>query len=462
MQFTHLCHYRIQEKIGSGGMGEVYAASDSKLSREVAIKLLPDSIADEDRKQRFLQEARMAARLNHPAIMQVYDLDEDQGTFFLVMERVQGCTISDLISRKDLDLLGALEVAIQVADGLYKAHEAGMIHRDIKSSNVMLTPDGHVKILDFGLAKLLQDTFESEDSHMQSTVQISQKETQVGTIKGTVAYMSPEQVKGGTVDFRSDLFSLGVMLFEMITATLPFKRSNTVDTMHAIGFEEPASIQSLRPNTPEELQEVVAKCLRKRPEDRYANAAFLAHDLRSVKRSILTGRSSRFSLSKWLGEEWQVLRQVKGGEYVLYGMGIVGACLVFLFTDIQIHFGSIFFFTLMFLILFRHIRHQPYRVLEKFVRTINRYPEVMLVRVQQSEITVILEQVSSKLYDRLNQQLSKTNQRLFFGEPYRMCILQQNQDTDFRSMLNLPGVRYVRQDVLEKYSTLAIGDQEPK
>jgi eukaryotic-like serine/threonine-protein kinase len=233
-----LKHYRLDGVIGEGGMGIVYRAQDLKLQRPVAIKLLPSALtADAERRKRFLLEARAAARISHPAIAQVYDVDEQNGAIFIAMELVEGKTIRELVQNHQLDLLGAIDVALQVSAGLAKAHEFGIIHRDIKPANVIQTPEGHVKILDFGLAKLLDGnsstlTFTGGVQNLSTVTQ-----TQIGIVKGTPAYMSPEQIKGEAIDARTDLFSLGVMMFEMVTGTIPFQRPTPTEIMHAIAFD---------------------------------------------------------------------------------------------------------------------------------------------------------------------------------------------------------------------------------
>src|SRR5512140_1933503 len=223
-------HYEVEELLGRGGMGVVYRARDTHLGRPVALKVLPPEVSrDPDRKARFLQEARAASAVNHPAIAQVYDVDEGEHGIFIAMELVQGRTVRTLVQERELDALGAIEIATQVAGGLHKAHEAGIVHRDIKPENVVVTPDGHAKILDFGLAKLTEPDTQSQDG-------ISQMETlaktQAGFVLGTLRYMSPEQARGQAVDHRSDIFSLGVLLYEMVTGQLPFSGTPALDTLH--------------------------------------------------------------------------------------------------------------------------------------------------------------------------------------------------------------------------------------
>ena len=208
-----LKHFKVEELLGKGGMGVVYRARDVRLDRPVAIKVLkPDLTADRDRQRRFLQEARAASAVTHPAIAQIYDVDEVEGVTFIAMEFVEGQTVRQLITNRELDLLGAIEIALQVSEGLNRAHKANIVHRDIKSDNIMVTRDGHAKLLDFGLAKLLDPMKETpiKDSTKDLTHTATFSQTQPGTILGTVAYMSPEQARGQQVNQSSDVFSMGL------------------------------------------------------------------------------------------------------------------------------------------------------------------------------------------------------------------------------------------------------------
>ena len=280
--------YEVLGPLGAGGMGEVYRARDTRLGREVALKVLPDEVSsDRQRLARFQQEARIASSLNHPNIITIHDVGESGGTSFIVMELAEGRTLRSLLASGPLATRRLLEVGVQVADGLAKAHAAGMVHRDLKPENVMLTGDGLVKILDFGLAKLDPATSPSA-SDEQATLE---RLTEPGTVVGTVGYMSPEQAGGDAVDFRSDQFALGAILYELATGRGPFQRRTPAETITAILREEPASLGSLNPQTPPGLARIVERCLAKAPSRRYASSLDLARDLREeLERQLELGR----------------------------------------------------------------------------------------------------------------------------------------------------------------------------
>ncbi len=263
-------HYEILEKLGEGGMGVVYKAHDTRLDRIVAIKFLPRQIAvTEEERERFLVEARAAAALNHPNIATIHAIEEDAGELFIVMEYVEGEELKAKISRGPLQVSHALDIALQITEGLQAAHRKGIIHRDIKSSNIMLTGTGQAKIMDFGLAKLPGGALV----------------TKVGSTLGTVAYMSPEQTRGDAVDQRSDLWSFGVVLYEMLTGQLPFGTGYEQAVMYSILNEEPRPITSLRPDLPAAVVKVVDRLLAKSPDMRYPSAEDLLADLRAVRSS---------------------------------------------------------------------------------------------------------------------------------------------------------------------------------
>jgi len=284
-------HYRILEKIGEGGMGAVYKAEDAHLDRIVAVKFLPhDKMADPDRKQRFVQEAKAASSLNHPNIIVVHDIASDRGLDFIVMEYVDGKTLDQLIGRKGMRLNEALGCAVQIADGLAKAHSAGIIHRDLKPTNIMVTGEGRVKILDFGLAKLTEDV---EAGDFVPTLTLGRPEkprTEEGFILGTVAYMSPEQAEGKRVDSRSDIFSFGSVLYEMLSGQKAFHRETRVATLAAILSDEPKPASQVNEALPPDIEQALARCLRKDPQRRWQNMSDLKVVLQDLKEDSESGK----------------------------------------------------------------------------------------------------------------------------------------------------------------------------
>jgi Tol biopolymer transport system component/tRNA A-37 threonylcarbamoyl transferase component Bud32 len=289
-----LLHYRILEKIGEGGMGAVYKAQDTHLDRVVAVKVLPhEKVADPDRKQRFVQEAKAASSLNHPNIVIVHDIASERGLDFIVMEYIEGKTLDQLIGRKGLRLNEALGYAAQIADGLAKAHAAGIVHRDLKPTNVMVTGEGRVKILDFGLAKLVEDVRPAEFGPTATLRQPDRPRTEEGYILGTVAYMSPEQAEGKKVDARSDIFSFGSLLYEMLTGQKAFHRESRIATLAAILNEEPKPAVQFNETLPSEIEQVLARCLRKDPQRRWQNMADLKVVLQDLKEDSESGKLRR-------------------------------------------------------------------------------------------------------------------------------------------------------------------------
>ncbi len=267
-----ISHYKILEKLGGGGMGIVYKAEDTKLKRTVALKFLPPELTrDEDAKKRFVHEAQAASALQHHNICTIHEIDETaDGRIFIAMDCYEGETLNDRIARRPLPVDDATDIAIQVAEGLAKAHEGGMVHRDMKPANIMVTSDGVVKIPDFGLAKLAGQT----------------RVTKTGTTVGTLAYMSPEQARGEEVDHRSDIWSLGVVLYELLTGQVPFKADHEAAMVYSIMNAVPEPITALRTGVPIELERIVAKALEKEPARRYQRIEELLVDLRNLNRSI--------------------------------------------------------------------------------------------------------------------------------------------------------------------------------
>ncbi len=277
---TLLGHYRILEKLGAGGMGEVYLAEDTRLGRSVAIKILPPELGrDPARRGRFETEARSASAINHPNITHIYDVGESGGVHFIAMEHVPGESLGAKLGAAPLEAMEIVEIAAQVADALAEAHERGITHRDIKPGNVMITPRGQVKVLDFGLAKLRPGWGGGDQDEAPTETM-----TQPGLVVGTVRYMSPEQALGREVDPRSDIFSLGIVMYELATGRPPFRGATPTETITKITRDPPDPLRSLNARLPEELERIVRKCLEKEPGRRYQSARELAVDLRNLKR----------------------------------------------------------------------------------------------------------------------------------------------------------------------------------
>ncbi len=307
-----ISHYRIVSKIGAGGMGEVYLADDTRLRRKVALKVLPENIAgDADRLLRFEREAFAASALNHPNILTIFEFGAENGTHFLAAEFVDGESLRERMNRSTMTVTEILEIVIQIASAVQAAHGAGIIHRDIKPDNVMIRADGYVKVLDFGLAKLSEPgavaTASVSDPEAQTRVNL---QTQTGIIMGTVAYMSPEQARGHEVDTRTDIWSLGCVLYEMFTRQQPFRGETTADALANIIHREPISILMLRQDANTELERIITRTLRKNKSERYQDATNLLLDLKQLhKRIEFEAELERTSSSNRDGEQQtQIIR----------------------------------------------------------------------------------------------------------------------------------------------------------
>jgi serine/threonine-protein kinase len=271
---SNLLNYKIVEKLGTGGQGTVYKANDTRLGRTVVVKVLsPELTARETNLRRFEREAQLASSLDHPNICVIYGLHEEGGVHFITMQHVEGKNVRQLVNGKPLELKSALTIGLQVADALAAAHARGVIHRDIKAGNVMVTPQGNAKVLDFGLAKLLDERGEDKsDMHL----------TEMGIPYGTATYAAPEQATGAKVDHRADIFSTAVLIYEMLTGTWPFRGKTSVEVRYAVLHDTPVRLAEVRSDTPPRLQEILDRALAKRPQDRYQRMADFRDDLRAV------------------------------------------------------------------------------------------------------------------------------------------------------------------------------------
>ena len=446
---TVLKHYRIETQLGKGGMGVVYRARDTRLDRLVALKMIsPGLVTNPERRSRLLLEARSAAAVSHPAIAQVYDIDEVDGNLFIAMEYVDGRTVSRVIADGELDLMGAIEIAVQIAEGLAKAHDAGILHRDIKSDNIMVTRDGHAKLLDFGLAKLVEPISDEPalPVDLSRTLTRGRVQTIPGAVMGTLSYMSPEQARGKELDRRSDIFSLGIVLYEMVTAELPFKGETPLDTMHAIAYEEARPVTMVRRHLTPELHRIVFRCLRKNPADRYPDAHALSADLRRLKHDLETGTTSKLAagarLRSWV--DWLKISFPGGykGMAILSGAIALAAVLV----AVNFNWGGLIGPAFMALFFYRFVRNRKKRLFATFAKKVSKFPEVRLVTVRDDRVIVVVDKAPAKVYIRITALVDELNRSLFIGKDIKAEIRTEIPETDATTLLTQMGVVYARED----------------
>src|SRR5689334_2235212 len=316
--------YRIVERKGAGGMGVVYEAFDARLNRKLAIKARnAEATADPGRRQRFLQEAQSASALDHPNIVTIYDVPEIEGQFFIVMQYVEGKTLGELLQRGPLRTPDVLRYSIQIADAVAQAHARGIVHRDLKPDNVMVTPEGQVKVLDFGLAKLMP----TNDSEEGQTVTLGRPHTAEGQIVGTAGYMSPEQAQGKKIDSRTDVFSFGAMLYEITTGQRAFPGDTRMSVLAAIIRDEPRRVSEVAPSIPPELERIITRALRKDPERRWQSMADVRVALMELKEETESGAAVAPLPPPSAPRRWWpaataiALLAVGAGAWRLYGPG---------------------------------------------------------------------------------------------------------------------------------------------
>jgi eukaryotic-like serine/threonine-protein kinase len=277
---SSISHYRIVQPIGAGGMGEVYLAEDTRLDRKVALKILPAEMAiDRDRMKRFIREAKAASAIDHPGIVHVYEINESDGIHFIAMQYIEGQTLKSVLNGKPLSIQEFLNYALPLTDAISEAHNRGITHRDLKPANVMISNKGQIKLLDFGIARIEKRSDDTE----------SMSNTKSGALLGTVGYMSPEQALGKTIDHRSDIFSIGILFYEMITGKQPFSADTTSQTIDRIIHSQPDAIITLNQAVPLELERIIRKCLEKDPNNRFQSSGELLIDLKNLNHDLNSG-----------------------------------------------------------------------------------------------------------------------------------------------------------------------------
>ena len=445
---TRLKNYEVEALLGKGGMGAVYRARDTKLDRLVALKVLPvELMRDEERRRRFVQEAKAASAVNHPAITQIYEIDDEGDVPFIAMEYVDGSTVRQLVERDELDILSGVEVGMQVAEALARAHEAGIVHRDIKSDNIMVTHDGHPKVLDFGLAKLIASGSEDgDDPNLLQTLTM----TQAGVVMGTVAYMSPEQARGMPVDSRSDIFSFGIVLYEMATGELPFHGESALDTMHAIAFDETRPIRTIRSGLPASLQRIVDRCLAKDAEKRYQTLDPVVTDLRKVRKELESGATTAtplFERVRQLGEQIPSISKGMSGRgmFVLVFWSVVALLVGIAAIGDSNGLASLIPMAGIGFLVFRHFRGRRLKQMKRFAKKASKLKEVQLVSYQGDTLIVVAREPKARTFVKLNSLVDTANDGLYQGVPFKMQVREDVEEEELRALAMQSGVQYLRE-----------------
>ena len=329
---TSLAHYTILEEIGAGGMGMVYRARDTRLDRLVAVKVLTTEFArDDEALERFRREARLASSLNHPHICTIHDFGEEGGHFYIVMELLEGQTLRSLMQSGPLEIDRALELAIQVADALDAAHDRGVVHRDVKPANIFVNSRGHAKVLDFGLAKMSQTAAADDGTQTSTTTTLTPEDstlTRPGAAFGTFAYMSPEQARGEELDSRTDIFSFGAVLYELMTGRQAFSGATIALVFDAILNRQPEPVAKYNPAAPRQLEAIIQHCVEKDPDARYQSAGEVAADLTALRTSLFSGQSlaARRRFPRRRRRSWS--RAIKLGLAAAAVVAVIGAALL--------------------------------------------------------------------------------------------------------------------------------------
>ena len=430
--------YRIVRFIAAGGMGEVHEGEDLLIGGRIAIKVLRAEINDSRHAvERLRREIAMARKVTHVNVCRVHDVGQHDGRVFLTMELLEGETLASRIGRGPLDLGELGRVACQLAGGLAALHEAGIVHRDLKSSNVIVTVAGRVVLTDFGLAR--------------SATVADAALTAEGTLLGTPGYMAPEQVEGREATFASDIYALGIVLYEMATGQLPFRGQSMLDTMHAIAFDATQPLRTIRADLPYSLQRVVDRCLHKKPDDRYPDLREAVTDLRSVRREIDSGASGGTPiLERMRLERFRLdrLRAAVGGLSV-QGLMLVGAVIlisliILIPTLWRGNLGGLIPVAIMGGIVYSHMRRRRNSMIRRFTRKASKLKELRLLGYRDGVFIVFADRPTAKTYVKLNALLEAANNGLYQGPPLTMLLREDVSDAEVRETVTSTSVSYLR------------------